>query len=112
MDKLITRGTVSVHGNERRFTLVGLYDQEEVRVGLATCSEKDNFSKKIGRNIATHRAINRPTEVISFDEMPYEGDDKKRVLSLLCAIRDMISANPQDYYKPYLEHFEKSTSFS
>lgn len=38
------------------FTVAGVVDGNELRIGLAKCSTKDQFSKKMGRRIAEGRA--------------------------------------------------------
>jgi hypothetical protein len=40
---------------QARVTVVGKYDKGELHLAVARCSDKDNFSKKIGRRIATGR---------------------------------------------------------
>jgi hypothetical protein len=39
------------------FTTVELVDRDKKVYGVAYCSEKDNYNKKIGRMIATGRAM-------------------------------------------------------
>ena len=48
----------------RRFTVVGLYKQEEgnaIKFGVAICGPHDQFARKVGRTIAEGRAIKNPT---------------------------------------------------
>jgi hypothetical protein len=42
---------------QRRYTTVGVREGDTISIGLAIASEKDNFSKKIGRKIAKGRAL-------------------------------------------------------
>jgi len=46
------------YNNNIRFTLVGVKEDNHIRLGLSICSEKDNFSRKIGRELAYKRALN------------------------------------------------------
>lgn len=51
------RGIIQPRGGR---TMVEIYSVEEeapVAVGMARCSLKDNYNKKIGRDIATGRAL-------------------------------------------------------
>ena len=49
-----------------RYTFVAVYDDanHEIRFGKAKCSEKDNFNKAIGREIAVKNANRKPFYVI------------------------------------------------
>jgi hypothetical protein len=44
--------------NTTRFTLVGIKVDNYIKLGLSICNENDNFSRKIGRELAYNRAIN------------------------------------------------------
>lgn len=46
--------------NVKRKTFAGIVNGKHLYIGLATCSLKDNFSKKIGRTIAEGRANRKP----------------------------------------------------
>lgn len=54
-----------VTNDERRCTIVGLYDKErsQIRFGVAICGPRDQFAKKVGRTIAEGRAAKHPTIV-------------------------------------------------
>jgi len=51
----------------RRFTVAAVVEDgllnAKVSLGIARCSSKDNFNKKIGRAIAEGRATKRPIEI-------------------------------------------------
>lgn len=53
-------------GQAKRFTFAAFYDDESktIKFGLATCSPKDNFEKKVGREIAAKNAKENPFYVI------------------------------------------------
>lgn len=61
--KEIKVGIVNV---KRRTTVVGLYDEETLSMTIAatTCCPKDQFEKKIGKKIATGKAMKNPSIVI------------------------------------------------
>ena len=42
-------------------TVVINLQQDHITYGIAQCSPTDQFSKRIGRELATHRCINTPT---------------------------------------------------
>lgn len=42
-----------------RYTIAGVVKDEDLHMGVAICSEKDQFSKKIGRKISTGRVLNQ-----------------------------------------------------
>jgi hypothetical protein len=55
--RILFKHSATVDG--QRFTVAGLYETEvftDIIVGIALCSEHDNFSKKKGRNISSGRA--------------------------------------------------------
>lgn len=43
-------------------TVCGIYDEStgKLNIGIARCSEKDNFVKKVGKELAYNRAVNNP----------------------------------------------------
>ena len=47
----------------RSFTLAAVIKDGEIKIGYSVCSEKDNFNKQIGRQIALSRATNVPLKV-------------------------------------------------
>jgi hypothetical protein len=46
--------------NHVNATLVGIVKENKLNIGISFCHEKDNFSKKVGREQALDRAINNP----------------------------------------------------
>jgi len=48
----------SITKSGRRFTICGLPDGDKLKIGLAICNPRDQFCKRIGRNIAEGRANN------------------------------------------------------
>lgn len=68
------------NGNHKpRVTVVGLLNEDTGRlnIGIARCSKEDMFSRKVGREIAKHRAINseRKRETVKVDEKSKEEMD-------------------------------------
>lgn len=47
-----------------RFTICTILEDNKLSIGYAVCSKKDHFVKKVGRNIAFARALNKPYAVI------------------------------------------------
>lgn len=59
------RGTKQV----RRVTIAAIEDNGVLRIGSATCSEKDRFIKEKGRNLATGRAKSKtPDDMLKLVE--------------------------------------------
>jgi len=60
---------------QRRVSISGiLCENNAIQIGIAACSLSDQFVKKQGRGISTHRAINHPSKVINIT--PYvEGNE-------------------------------------
>lgn len=44
----------------RRLTICGIANHDRMSFGVAACSKKDRFVKRIGRNIAYGRAMKKP----------------------------------------------------
>jgi len=56
-------------------TICLTYDKKEIRVGLAMCSPKDNFSRRIGRELSYMRSVSIPFTVIDISELESQDDD-------------------------------------
>ncbi len=57
----------SIHKNvfhKRNVTFAGIVHEDKVLIGLAECSEKDQFVKAKGRLIATGRANAKPCHIL------------------------------------------------
>jgi hypothetical protein len=57
---------------KRRCTFAGIINGQSIRVGIASCSLKDHFIKKLGRTIAEGRARKSPEYLIAFTEYPIQ----------------------------------------
>lgn len=62
----VTKCTDSKSVSLPRYTVCSILDNETrtLYFGLARCSSKDRFDKKIGRQLSTERAINSPVAII------------------------------------------------
>ena len=49
------------HFRESNITVVINLQQDHLTYGIAQCSPSDQFSKRIGRELATQRCVNTPT---------------------------------------------------
>lgn len=79
VDKQVGGKTVQV---VRRVALAGVVNEDQtINVGLAMCSEKDNFVKSKARVIATGRAIKKPYEMIRIPD----GQKAGQVFNGYCA---------------------------
>ena len=62
-----------VKSNGRRATIAGIIDDSnnQLRIGIAECSPKDQFTKKKGRMIAAGRAASKHAlQVVELSEHP------------------------------------------
>ena len=75
-----------------RFTLVGIKEDNHIKLGLSICNEKDNFSRKIGRELAYNRAINNNWII------PLKLNDPLEIRNYLQELANDISENI-DWYK-------------
>lgn len=54
--------------NGKRVCLAGVPNEDRsLHIGIAECSKKDNFNKKLGRKIAEGRALKKPIAHIGLD---------------------------------------------
>lgn len=53
-----------VYHSDNRFTLVGIVEENSLKLGLAVCRDGDQFSRKMGRTIAYGRAEKKPFDVV------------------------------------------------
>lgn len=51
----------------QRATFTGVVENQTIKIGLATCSKKDQFDRKKGRLISTGRAITKPLFTINVE---------------------------------------------
>lgn len=49
----------------RRHTLVGILNDDVLSIGYAVASDRDSFTKKLGRVIAEGRAVKKPKEKLA-----------------------------------------------
>jgi len=54
----------------KRFTAAGNYIGNKIEIGYALCGNKDQFCKKIGRDIAEGRAKKKPMDLITYKDEP------------------------------------------
>ena len=73
-----THGTNGMTG--RRFTLAVVIRKGNTYLGIAECSEGDQFSRKIGRKLSESRAIHKPARQYFNDDSE---DIKKKAIKLL-----------------------------
>lgn len=69
---------VNHKGNEeqRRVSITGILNDEGViYIGVAACSLADQFRRKQGRSISTHRAENIPTHALTLIPFDRENED-------------------------------------
>lgn len=58
------KGTFTYHAPDGRGTAVGIFNNRMLSFGLAIKNEKDNFSRKLGRMIASGRAVKNPFKIV------------------------------------------------
>jgi hypothetical protein len=50
---------------QKRVTIAGIINNNEIRIGTSVCSPKDQFVKHKGRIIAEGRALKHPEDIIA-----------------------------------------------
>lgn len=53
---------------KRRVAYAGVIDDKTIKIAKASCSPKDQFVKKTGRELAAERALKAPIASVYFDE--------------------------------------------
>lgn len=92
---------------EKRITMVGFLNQNNLQIGLSECSEKDQFNKKLGRQIAEGRAQKNPTTVINI-----ENKTQKEILDILYEFLDsMLNKNNYEKIKK-VKHYNVKSKLS
>ena len=76
----------------RRFTLAVVIRKGNTYLGIAECSEGDQFSRKIGRKLSESRAIHKPARQYFNDDSE---DIKKKAIKLLHEIRREMEVKPE-----------------
>lgn len=79
-----------------RFSLVGIKENNHIKLGLSFCNENDNFSRKIGRELAFNRA-NKSNWTI-----PLKMDKPIEIRKHLQELVDDIDENIEYYKKHYV----------
>lgn len=64
--KIVATGEIGEYKSLPRVTICGVYDNEAqtMTYGVAICSEKDTFKRKIGQTISYNRAFTKPYRVV------------------------------------------------
>lgn len=58
-----------VASSKRRYTIVGIVMNSELRMGYSIASENDQFRKELGRTIAHGRAIKKPKATVKIADL-------------------------------------------
>lgn len=80
---------------ERRHTIVGVLDNEILKLGHSCVCHKDVFTKKLGRIIATGRALKHPINVINAKDK-----DKKQLSKEFVIYAQTFAMNHGDKVYP------------
>jgi hypothetical protein len=54
--------------SKRRLSIAAFISENQLCIGVAQCSKKDQFNKKIGRAIAEGRALKHPTIKVQLEK--------------------------------------------
>lgn len=73
---------------QRRVAYAGVIEDKTIRIAKASCSPKDQFIKKVGRELAAERALNEPITSVYFDE-------NARPVSMFIETVKLLSAKTQ-----------------
>lgn len=86
-------------GNKKpRVTVVGLlHDDETISFGVSRCSEKDMFSRRVGRNLAEMRARLRKKESVKLDSRLITNKEymDRLFYSISKVLASIVEKNPQ-----------------
>ncbi len=82
------------YSREHKLSVVGYINKKEnkFQIGISQCSDKDEYNKKIGREIAKGRAIKKPLIVSNLDNK-----DQPELLQILNDARDTIIGKSDKY---------------
>lgn len=82
-------------------TICILQANNEIKVGISICSSHDNFSRKIGSEIALKRAIEDPQSRIPLEAINAKSDDElfKYCVKLLNSVERNVSSNIKTFQK-------------
>ena len=77
------------------------------QIGISQCSDKDQYNKKLGREIAKGRSVKKPMAHFNLDTK-----DQPELLQILHDMRDTIIGKSDKYIKTWkLCKFKKWTHF-
>lgn len=101
---------------EKKGTICLYYDDEEIKIGISLCSPQDNFSRKIGREIAYDRCMSDDTDYLNtqltsaIDNLDFETDEDlfNYCVKLLNVLEKFVSSHYEDFVKGKidLKHFK------
>lgn len=92
---------------EKKGTICLNYNDEEIKIGISLCSPKDNFSRKIGREIAYDRCMGNDIDYLNtqlttaIDSLGFENDEElfNYCVKLLNVLEKFISSHYEDFIK-------------
>lgn len=82
-------------------TICVIQTEKEIRVGISVCSRQDNFSRKIGSEVAYKRAIEIPQMVIPVELTNTTTEEElfKYCVKLLNSVERNVSSNIKSFQK-------------
>ena len=89
-------------------TICLMFDEEEIIVGVSICSEKDSFSKKIGREISLDRCLHDPffTLDVSFTNSKTNEELFNFCVKELNRLEKIISSNIDEFRSKMILDFK------
>ncbi len=84
-----------------RATIAYQVDGDSVRIGASYCSVKDNFSRKVGREIATERLIASPYEQVIVGAGSMTPREITQLVKNMTALYKLVG-RPQEFRKIFV----------
>lgn len=98
-EPILMTGKTKMYGRDRRAAVMGIINDSktELTIGMAICSEKDQFSRKEAKRLITQRLEEDDKGLI----MKGDFSDMKTAKRGVWAVFEVVKAKPEQFFKPY-----------
>jgi|SRR3990167_7804503 len=89
------------YSRKHKLSVVGYVNKKEnnFQIGISKCSDKDEYNKKFGREIAKGRSIKNPFSIFSLDNK-----EQPELLQILFDTRDTIIGKSDKYIETWKKY--------